>query len=196
MSIIYKINPVNPNYEDFCAILHESAELASVRFQMDFRQRYVTPEKMASLIESTNGVVFQAFDNETLVGGAVLVIANINKWYHSGEIGETWYLTVSPKYQHQGIAKHLKSMIYDYARQIGLPCLVASTNARNKASLSLSHSDGYIPVDTYISFRNQRSIKKIKWLDTPPRNVMYYWIRYRYKAIYTFLKMKRLNLQY
>lgn len=176
------------SYSDFYQIVHAAYEDSVKKFNVDSSTGSATPQTLEELVNTKHGVVFAAYDNDTLVGGAILIQYNLNRWYCKGVACETKYLSVHPNYQRRGIAKHLKYLIFNYIREYGHKCIISTINANNKASIQLQLSDGYLPVDTYVGYHNHLTIKMIKWFDNPPYHNWYRQLRYRLRYIFAVIK--------
>ena len=180
----YTVGPKDFSYIDFCEIVHAAYEDSVKKFNIDSSTGLATPQLLEEVVNLKQGVVFAVYDIDTLVGGAILIRYNINRWFFKGEVCETKYLSVQPNYQRRGIAKKLKSMVFDYVRENGYKCIISTINANNKASIQLQLSDGYLPVDTYIGYHNHRTVKMIKWFDDPTYPSWYRKLRYRLRLIF------------
>mgnify|MGYP003291959672 CR=1 FL=1 len=186
----YVKDPKEFSYSDFCEIVHAAYVDSVKKFNIDSSTGMATPQKLEELVDTKQGVVFAAYDNDRLVGGALLIRYGQNRWYCKGEACETKYLSVHPSYQRRGIAKHLKSMIFDYVYENGYKCIISTINANNKASIQLQLSDGYLVVDTYKGYHNHRTVKLIKWFVEPPYSNRYRQLRYGLRFFVAFINTK------
>lgn len=180
----YVEEPKDFSYSDYCQIVHAAYEDSVKKFNIDSSTGSATPQTLEEIVNTKHGVVFAAYDDDTLVGGAILIQYDLKKWYCKGETCETKYLSVHPNYQRRGIAKHLKSMIFDYIKEHGYKCIISTINANNKASIQLQLSDGYLPVDTYMGYHKHRTVKMIKWFGESPYHNWYLSCRYKIKQVY------------
>lgn len=182
-NLIYAEDVKDFSYIDFCEIVHAAYDDSVKKFNIDSSTGLATPQMLEELVNSKHGVVFAVYDNDTLVGGAILIRYSINRWFFKGEVCETKYLSVHPNYQRRGIAKKLKSLVFDYAKENGYKCIISTINANNKASIQLQLSDGYLPVDTYIGYHNHRTVKMVKRFSAPTYPNWYRKLRYSVRLI-------------
>lgn len=189
--IVFKISPSRFSFTEYSEIVHSAYEDSVKKFNIDSSTGSATPQTLEELVNTKHGVVFAAYDNDTLVGGAILIRYNLKRWYCKGEACETKYLSVHPNYQRRGIAKHLKTMIFNHIKGNGYKCIISTINANNKASIQLQLSDGYLPVDTYVGYHSHLTVKMIKWFDNPPYHNWYRLLRYRLRYILAVIKSKK-----
>lgn len=190
-NIRYIESPKDFSFTDFCQIVHAAYEDSVTKFNIDSSTGAATPQTLEALVNSKQGVVFAAYDNDTLVAGAIMIKYDLNKWFYKGEACETKYLSVHPNYQRRGIGKHLKAMIFNHVKENGYKCIISTINANNKASIQLQLSDGYLPVDTFIGYHNHRTVKMIKWFVKPAYHNWYRKLRYSLRLFFAIIWSKK-----
>ncbi len=111
-------------------------------FSSSYEEEHATPiSDVAKRLTSRDTVVFGAFDQQRLVGTAVLHRETRLKRAH---IAVVWGMYVDPGYRHQGIGRRLLGRLLSSASSMrGLYKVTLGVNASNPAAIALYEAAGF-----------------------------------------------------